>query len=245
MVRTIIWGLLLSVAFAAPAHAQGKKVVTINPDGSVTISNPQGGEAQTLPAPKSSLRRQPPFIDALPPEERTTIVPRQPAKAPVKPEKPKVEPPVEKQAPEMPQTGKPVTEKPQRKKIATPDTPVKEKTEKPVTPKPQKKSVPKLVPKKAGKDSGTEKEEPALREPAESDSMGRADPRVKASERRPGPVTPDEAKRIALDIGPPARAVDVYPADYNGRKVFQVVFHTEEGERYVLVDRKSGAIVND
>lgn len=61
--------------------------------------------------------------------------------------------------------------------------------------------------------------------------------------RQPGPVTRDEALRVALDVAPPSRSTEVYPADFNGLKVFQVVFKTEDGDQYILVDRQTGAIV--
>lgn len=60
-----------------------------------------------------------------------------------------------------------------------------------------------------------------------------------------GPITMDDAKRIALQIGPPARSVNVYPADYLGQKVFQVIFKTEDGEEFVLIDRVTGEIVKE
>ncbi len=60
-----------------------------------------------------------------------------------------------------------------------------------------------------------------------------------------GVVSREDARRIALSVAPPSRGVNVYPADYNGLKVFQVVFKTEDGEQYVLVDRQSGEIVRN
>lgn len=60
-----------------------------------------------------------------------------------------------------------------------------------------------------------------------------------------GPVTADDARRIAIRVGPAASRVDVYPADFNGLKVFQVIFKTETGEEYILVDRATGEIVRE
>lgn len=244
MIRTMMWGLLLGVVFAAPVYAQGKKVVTINPDGSVTVTDQQGGSAQQLPPPSNNARRGPPFIDALPVEEqmklRRNARPAAPS-APVSPQAPSApdkevarekQPPARVDAPQAPQAKKPVAEK----------------AAKPSTPKPEKKAVAKpAVKKPAPAAKPKPKEDDITRgEPAARDSIGRVDPkRAPTQHRVRGPLTADDAKRIALDVGPPAFGVDAYPADYNGRKVFQVIFRTEDGERYVLVDRNSGEIVRD
>lgn len=241
MIRTMIWGLLLSVACVIPAHAQGKKVVTINPDGSVTVTDPQGGEARQLPPPKINPRRQPPFIDALPPEEQEKIRKTVKPSPPQEPQQPR-----KQAAPEKPLREKTVTpEKPQPKK------PVTEQTKKPSTPKPKKTTVYKPVtpePEPVEMPPAKPGQEPDMTrgEPAAPDSIGRVDPKVQPRPIRVrGELTAEDAKRIAFDVGPPASAVDAYPADYNGRKVFQVIFRTEDGERYVLVDRKTGEIVKD
>lgn len=244
MVHKMKGGFLLMAVLALPlpAHAQAKKVVTINPDGSVTVTNPDG-KAENYPAPKNMQRRGPPFMDALPPEERRKAANPPPVAAEQKAEEPA--------APSVPETvhKDPVAPKKPAapKKEAAPKKPaakkpVMESVEKPATAKPEKKAA-----KKPAKPKAQKPAEPEIHkgEPAAADSMGRSDPRAKTEARKPGPVSPEEAKRIAIDVGPPARGVDVFPADYNGRKVFQVVFLTEEGERYVLVDRASGEIVRD
>ena len=111
---------------------------------------------------------------------------------------------------------------------------------------PKKPAAPKKkqAAKKAAKPSSKPVPE-KVREPAAPDSIGRSDPAYIPEARPRGPITPDEAKRIAIDEAPPAISVDVYPADYNGRKVFQVIFKTENGDRYVLVDRQTGEIVRN
>ena len=279
MKRFALTILLASVTMSAPAYAQGKKVVTINPDGSVTISDPEGGATQTLPSPRAQPpRRQAPFVDALPADQQRALkqqqktAPEAPADAPAqeepapqpvpvekeqKTEKPvKPKPPKKKTPPAKPKTEsitpvkkpvaeKPVTEKPLREQILTPDRPV---TEMPSVPAPERPLVEEpVLDDGASAPPAREQLEGIIRgEPAAPQSLGRVDPKVQP---RPikvrGPITPDDAKRIALDIGPPARAVEAYPADYMGRKVFQVIFYTEQGERYVLVDRQTGEIVND
>lgn len=234
MKRILLSTFLVGMALSVPAHAQGKKVVTINPDGSVTVTDPEGGPAQQLPPPKINPRRQAPFVEALPPEEQAKM------RAKVKPAAPDVpDKPVRDAAPQ----------KPLREKIVTPEKPL---AKKPSVPRPERKTVARPdveQPAPVEKPRVRPGEEPDMTrgEPAAPDSIGRVDPKrmPEPPARRRGPLTPDDAKRIALDVGPPASGIDVYPADYNGRKVFQVVFRTEEGERYVLVDRKTGDIVKE
>lgn len=210
IIRAFFWGLMLSAIMAVSAHAQNNQTITINPDGTVTISDPSGQ------APTRTLEKSRPKAPVEP------VAPRAPRQAePIEP--------VEK-----PSIAKPVIEEP--------DVPVARKPAKPEAKAPiaKKSDVPKAPskPKQTGKESV--KEQPPVRE-----SMGRVDPKYKPEPRKPGPVTADEAKRIALDVAPPALSVDVYPANYKGIKVFQVIFKTEEGERFVLVDRQTGAIIGD
>lgn len=80
--------------------------------------------------------------------------------------------------------------------------------------------------------------------PAVKESIGNAYI-YEESPRQPGPVSSDEALRVALDVAPPSRGTQVYPADFNGLKVYQVVFKTEDGEQYVLVDRQTGEIIDE
>lgn len=57
------------------------------------------------------------------------------------------------------------------------------------------------------------------------------------------PVTEKLAKRIALEIAPPARDVKVYPRSFEGKDVYLVRFKTEDGFFDVLVDMLTGDIV--
>ena len=57
-------------------------------------------------------------------------------------------------------------------------------------------------------------------------------------------LAPEEARRIALSIAPPARSMQVFEWDHSGRPVYNVVFKTEDGEKSVLVDKFTGDIVN-
>lgn len=174
----MIFGMMIPAALA-----ESNPVITINPDGSITVV---GDMPQAAPAPAPVEAVSPPSVPA----------PVPPAKMAVLPETPEI-PPV-MQAPPIPR-AKPAP------------APVRQaKTKAPA-------SVPPI-------------------------STGQADITLEAMPQS-GPVTSADARRIALAIAPPSRSVNVYPADYQGLKVYQVVFKTEHGEQYVLVDRQNGEIV--
>lgn len=202
MKRIVVIFSVVALVSAGSTLARAEQVIVINPDGSVTISDPSGN------VPEQKLEKRKPAA----PE-----APRAPLPVPIK------------------QPGEPVVEK----------TPVP--TAKPVA-KPSAKTVVAVPPPSPEKPVKKErapsdvKPDPGI--PAEQ-SIGRVDPSRKPEPRSARPVGPEEAKRIALDVAPPALAVDVYPADYSGTKVWQVIFKTEEGERYVLVERATGAIIRE
>jgi hypothetical protein len=154
---------------------------------------------------------------------------------PVAPKEPAA--PVERAAPRVdkPTIAKPVIEEP--------EAPVAEKPITPTTKPPVKKKA--EAPKAPSKPKKNTKKESTREQPPVKESIGKADPEYTPPPRPRGPITPEDAKRIALDVAPPALAVDVFPANYKGIKVFQVVFKTEDGDRFVLVDRATGEIIRE
>lgn len=58
-----------------------------------------------------------------------------------------------------------------------------------------------------------------------------------------GPLTADEALRIALDVAPPARGYEIFRRDYNGRPAYMVTFKTENGPHDVLIDSRTGDVL--
>jgi hypothetical protein len=199
--------MLLSIAvFSHSESALAEQVIVINPDGSVTVTDPTGR------TPEQILEKRPPAVPA------QSRAPR-PADGPAV-----LTPPVKPDVPVAEKTPVPGAKPVAKTIVPPPEGPVK-----PASPK-----------NKAHKD---DKPDPGI--PTVKESIGRVDPKKELPERAPHPVGPDEAKRIALDVAPPALSVDVFPADYSGTKVWQVIFKTEDGERYVLVERATGEIIRD
>lgn len=106
-------------------------------------------------------------------------------------------------------------------------------------PTPQRK--PAYVPVMATK----KKQEKTVSSPAALPPTPYAPPAAEEYRQDDGFISSDEARRIALAVAPPSRRVDVYPADFNGQKVFQVVFKTDSGDQAILVDRQTGDIVEE
>lgn len=113
----------------------------------------------------------------------------------------------------------------------------------PVAEKPKKAAKPKAVVKTK---ASTSTVPIPMRKPA---AAKYAAPDVYAPSR--SDVTPGETvitKNVALAIAlendaPPARSVQVLPRNYEGRPVFVVQFRTEDGLYDMLIDRRSGEIV--
>ena len=59
----------------------------------------------------------------------------------------------------------------------------------------------------------------------------------------PGPLTRDRARRIALEVAPPATRADVLPTVFKDRPAFIVRFKTEDGPYDVVVDAENGDIL--
>ncbi|HOO82031.1 MAG TPA: PepSY domain-containing protein [Alphaproteobacteria bacterium] len=62
------------------------------------------------------------------------------------------------------------------------------------------------------------------------------------------PVQKSEIRRaqaisVALDYAPPSSDVEVYRSEYNGQRVFAVMFKIEDGYHEVLVDAHSGKVL--
>jgi len=57
------------------------------------------------------------------------------------------------------------------------------------------------------------------------------------------PITPEIAKRMAIEIAPPSRSVEVYRRTYQDRPVYQVTFKTDRGFHDILIDAENGEIL--
>lgn len=189
-------------------------VITIHPDGSISVDGKQAVSKPEQPA-----------TPAPPAEEIQIPVPQRTAE-PVVPVVPvAVEPPepalVPQQADGM---------------VAAPP------------PKPASKPQPRKIRQQAKNEDRVPVPAPAAAPPRPvADTIVESGEKGYTTEAAPesvaGELTGADAIRIALGVAPPARNVNAFPADYEGRKVFQVVFRTEDGEHHVLVDRQSGEIV--
>lgn len=203
------------------AHAQEQErspVITINPDGSFSVD-------QAAPPEPAKIKPAKVKKDTTP---KAAAAPKQEVPKPVepKPAKPKPDP-----APE-----------PAAESVFEPLDPIMPEVEKKVAPVPKKAEISKPAKKPAPKIVEAVPDAPPEPRPAEP----RPAPVTQHSAPDPsGPVTPDDARRIAIKIGPAASRVDVYPADFNGLKVFQVIFKTEHGEEYILVERATGEIIRE
>ena len=217
-----IFGLMVVAAVgfacAAPAIAQDSNpVITINPDGSFSVDHvtPPPSAPKQVKVKKESKPQSQPA-----PKQ---AAPKQEAPKPKRDPEPAADSVFEPLDPVMPE------EKPEEKldeKKAEPAPAPKPMPKKAAVSKPAKKPAPKIV-----------KSVPAAAPaPVQERDIAPAPS---------GPVTADDARRIAIRVGPAASRVDVYPADFNGLKVFQVIFKTETGEEYILVDRATGEIVRE
>jgi len=56
-------------------------------------------------------------------------------------------------------------------------------------------------------------------------------------------ITPEIAKRMAIEIAPPSRSVEVYRRRYKERPVYQVTFKTDHGYHDILIDAENGEIL--
>lgn len=81
--------------------------------------------------------------------------------------------------------------------------------------------------------------------PLKKESAGKVvgTPQIPKPETQTGYVTEKAAQRIALKIAPPARGMQVFPREYEGRPAHLVRFRTEGGFFDVLVDMETGDIL--
>ena len=139
----------------------------------------------------------------------------------------KVQEPVVKKIPARPPVFKP--EKLTPKKAAKPAAP--EKIQKAAVQKPVAVKPPKKKPDTA----------PA---PLKKESVGKVMEKPQPQEIPQGTVITEKlAKRVALEIAPPARNITVLERSYEDQPVYLVRFKTDAGFYDVLVSRENGQIV--
>lgn len=245
----------LGLALISPVHAADNVIRVINDDGSVSeIEISPEATTQPAPAPTPALAPEPEVQKS----EPVKPVPPKPVAAP---KKPSVKKASKKIAPAEDLNAPPP--------VASPDTKVKmviPKKAEVKAPTPPKKSIAKKAgiraPDRDPRDSkgrldpdemkkryitpdNVKPEAAAPVPPVEAETIP-SDELPKKRARKEGELIPrEEAIATAVDsTSMIASRLDAYTRAVEGRDVWVIVFHTDEGERDILVDAKTGELVN-